>query len=354
MFQNAAAGKREPSPSLLITNQLKASARKLIENNSQDGVDFFHVDALSSAVAMKINCDLLLTVMASSLYGLLGARVADGYEIAKSRHLFRDFVNTTAQVTITEQKSQYVCKSEPTTPICSQQVLIKPTSQFHGSATEDSASISGSCSMVLTQKTNVGIQGRPSSVSLTIRRRTREVGSLILAQITVQRSYGRKETSIVSRSPSCSLSPSTKTTDLGKISSEATIPLGYDSFMRQYEKQLSLRSRPTKKGKTSLVEFEVDINDHICQCPEGASPVYRSEREDGSFFVQFDSGKCRQCGQRDRCPVSNTGRLVYTKPNLALARRKKEQQPEFKEAYKIRSGIEATPALYPQVETTVA
>jgi hypothetical protein len=35
--------------------------------------------------------------------------------------------------------------------------------------------------------------------------------------------------------------------------------------------------------------------------------------------------------------------LSYTKPELALASRKREQQaPEFKEAYKIRSGIEAT------------
>ncbi|MBU4264210.1 MAG: hypothetical protein KKC76_20355 [Proteobacteria bacterium] len=100
-------------PTLLITNQLTASPRKLIgryaqrmliENGIQDGVDFFHMDALSSAVAMKVNCDLLLTVMASSLYRLLGSQVAEGYEIAKSQHLFRDFVNATAQVTISENE----------------------------------------------------------------------------------------------------------------------------------------------------------------------------------------------------------------------------------------------------------
>jgi hypothetical protein len=100
-------------PTLLITNQLKASPRKLIgryakrmliENGIQDGVDFFHMDALSSAVAMKVNCDLLLTVMASSLYRLLGTQVAEGYEIAKSKHLFHDFINATGQVTITEEK----------------------------------------------------------------------------------------------------------------------------------------------------------------------------------------------------------------------------------------------------------
>jgi hypothetical protein len=63
-------------------------------------VDFFQ----SSAVAMKVNCDLLLTVMASSLYRLLGTKVAQGYETAKSKHIFRDLVNATAHVVITEKE----------------------------------------------------------------------------------------------------------------------------------------------------------------------------------------------------------------------------------------------------------
>ena len=74
----------------------------LIENNIEDGIDFFHMDALSSAVAMKVNCDLQLTLMASSLYRLLAVRIGHGYETAKSRHLFRDFIDATAAVTITE------------------------------------------------------------------------------------------------------------------------------------------------------------------------------------------------------------------------------------------------------------
>jgi len=41
--------------------------------------------------------------MASSLYRLLGSRVAEGYEIAKSQHLFRDFVNASAQVMVSEK-----------------------------------------------------------------------------------------------------------------------------------------------------------------------------------------------------------------------------------------------------------
>jgi hypothetical protein len=102
-------------PTLLLTNHLsqaparligRYAQRMLIENQIADGIDFFHLDALSSAVALKVNCDLLLTLMASSLYRLLAGRVGHGYETAKARHLFRDLVNATAAVTITDAEIQ--------------------------------------------------------------------------------------------------------------------------------------------------------------------------------------------------------------------------------------------------------
>lgn len=100
-------------PTVLLTNQLTRSAAKLIEryaqrmlieNQIEDGIDFFHLDALSSAVALHITCDLQLTLMASSLYRLLGARIGHGYEVAKSRHLFRDFIDATAVIQVTKQE----------------------------------------------------------------------------------------------------------------------------------------------------------------------------------------------------------------------------------------------------------
>ena len=100
-------------PTLLLTNQMNRSATKLIgryaqrmliENNIEDGIDFFHMDALSSAVAMKVNCDLQLTLMASSLYRLLAGRIGNVYKVAKSRHLFRDFIDATASLMITERE----------------------------------------------------------------------------------------------------------------------------------------------------------------------------------------------------------------------------------------------------------
>jgi transposase len=100
-------------PTFLVTNQLSRAAGKLIrryaqrmiiENNIQDGIDFFHMDALSSTVPMKVNFDLQLTLMASSLYRLLATSLGNGYQSAKSRKIFRDFVDATGFVSIRENE----------------------------------------------------------------------------------------------------------------------------------------------------------------------------------------------------------------------------------------------------------
>lgn len=109
--QIAATDLGHEAPTVMLTNQLRRSTatllgryaqRMLIENGIEDGIDFFHMDALSSAVALKVNCDLQLTLMGSSLYRLLAARIGDGYETAKSRHVFRDFIDASATVAIAE------------------------------------------------------------------------------------------------------------------------------------------------------------------------------------------------------------------------------------------------------------
>jgi len=100
-------------PTILLTNHLATSPvkligryakRMLVENGIADAIEFFHMDALSSAVAMKVNCDLLLTMMASSLYRLLGASIGRGYETARSHHIFRDFIDATATIDLTEKE----------------------------------------------------------------------------------------------------------------------------------------------------------------------------------------------------------------------------------------------------------
>ena len=96
-------------PTLLITNQMTAPARDLIdryarrmiiENTIADAIDFFHMDALSAAVPMKIDLDVQLTVMAGALYRILGKRVANRLETAKPRTIFRKLVQASATIDI--------------------------------------------------------------------------------------------------------------------------------------------------------------------------------------------------------------------------------------------------------------
>jgi hypothetical protein len=99
-------------PTILLSNQHQApvprligryAQRMLIENSLSDAVRFFHLDALSSAVGLKVDFDLALLVVASGLYRLL-ARQMRGYAQAHARRLFQDLVDMPAQVEVSERE----------------------------------------------------------------------------------------------------------------------------------------------------------------------------------------------------------------------------------------------------------
>jgi len=101
-------------PTVLLTNELRTSSknlisryaqRMLIENALSDAVRFFHLDALSSSVGMKVDFDMALLVVASGLYRLLARRMR-GYGDAQARHLFRDIIDIPADVRIVEKEVQ--------------------------------------------------------------------------------------------------------------------------------------------------------------------------------------------------------------------------------------------------------
>ena len=100
-------------PTVLLTNDTRApktlitryAQRMLIENAICDAVRFFHIDALSSAVAMKVDFDMTLLVIASGLYRRLAQRMR-GYAECQARQIFRDLIDMPADVTITEREVQ--------------------------------------------------------------------------------------------------------------------------------------------------------------------------------------------------------------------------------------------------------
>lgn len=96
-------------PTILLTNDRKAGAAKvitryaqrmLIENALSDAVRFFHMNALSSTVGIKVDFDMAMLVIASGLYRLL-ARKMRGYADAQADTIFRDLIDMPATVTVT-------------------------------------------------------------------------------------------------------------------------------------------------------------------------------------------------------------------------------------------------------------
>lgn len=98
-------------PTILLTNEARSHAklitryaqRMLIENAISDAVRFFHIDALSSAVGMKVDFDLALLAIASGLYRSLARRMR-GYADSQARQIFRDLVDMSAEVRISEHE----------------------------------------------------------------------------------------------------------------------------------------------------------------------------------------------------------------------------------------------------------
>lgn len=116
--QLAVDGLGRDEPTLLLTNDFETKPAHLVEryahrmiivelcefheNNIAENIDFFHLDALSSAVAMQVDLDVMLTLIANGLYRQLAHRIV-GFEAAHPKQLFRRFLNAPARVSVDDQ-----------------------------------------------------------------------------------------------------------------------------------------------------------------------------------------------------------------------------------------------------------
>ena len=98
-------------PTILVTNQWRPKAatlitryaqRMLIENSLAETIEFFHLDALSSVVGLKVDFDLQLTLMASSLYRMMAQRVDREYRRKKAATLFQQLFDVSGEIVISE------------------------------------------------------------------------------------------------------------------------------------------------------------------------------------------------------------------------------------------------------------
>jgi hypothetical protein len=97
-------------PTILLTNHRKLgpvelvtryAQRMLIENGISEAVQFFHIDALSSMVGMKVDFDMQLTLVASSLYRMMAQRIGREYSHSQAKTVFRNLLDLSGKVEVT-------------------------------------------------------------------------------------------------------------------------------------------------------------------------------------------------------------------------------------------------------------
>src|ERR1019366_7295802 len=97
-------------PTVLLTNHRKPGSvelvtryaqRMLIENGISEAVQFFHIDALSSMVGMKVDFDMQLTLAATSLYRMMAQRIGREYSHSQAKTVFRNLLDLSGKVEVT-------------------------------------------------------------------------------------------------------------------------------------------------------------------------------------------------------------------------------------------------------------
>jgi hypothetical protein len=116
-------GREEPT--FLITNNfdisledlgLQYANRWLIENKFAELVDFFNLNALSSPFMIRIYFDVVLTIVADTLYRLL-AKDLKRFEDCTAKTIFSDFINCSCKGFVEGDEIIIKMKKKATTPI---------------------------------------------------------------------------------------------------------------------------------------------------------------------------------------------------------------------------------------------
>src|SRR5260370_14285298 len=107
----------------------------LNENGTSAAVQFFHLDALSSMVGLKVDFDLQITLMASALYRRLADHVGGIYRQAQAKKLFNNLLDVSATVAIESDRVLVTFDKRAHNPILVKSRLADDPTPCRGSAT---------------------------------------------------------------------------------------------------------------------------------------------------------------------------------------------------------------------------
>lgn len=188
-------------PTLLITNDLATAAkdlfaryteRMIIEDELDADISGFHLNALSSGLALNVDLDTTLTVLAGNCYRLL-ARKLPRHELATPDRLWRHFLDNTGTVTVADDHVRVDLALRTYTPCSSTPASPSSTWPSPGGAVERCASASRPAEPQNGCTTSAGLSSRGSRLNLRPRPARSTVLAAPIAQLRTPRSCARTQ-----------------------------------------------------------------------------------------------------------------------------------------------------------------
>ena len=101
-------GNGREKPAFLITNDFESPVELLVSNYARrwrvenviaEAVKFFNLNSLSSPILIKVHFDIVMTMIADTLYGMLSKKLR-GFEDCDAPKIYRDFVRGKGKITV--------------------------------------------------------------------------------------------------------------------------------------------------------------------------------------------------------------------------------------------------------------
>jgi transposase len=112
-------------PMLIITNEFDTppkeiietyATRWLIENNIQENIDFFSLNALSSPIIVKVDFDIAVTLIANTLYKTLAGKFKL-FDKAKPKTIYRNIIDGAAKIYIESETVKVIFGKKAFNPL---------------------------------------------------------------------------------------------------------------------------------------------------------------------------------------------------------------------------------------------
>ena len=116
-------GKRKPA--VIITNEFdikledivrKYSQRWLVEKGISEQIHFFHLNRNCSGIVVKVDFDLVMTILAHNLFRLFALNI-DGYSHCEAKTLFNKFILNAGEINVSENEIVVSLKKKRTLPL---------------------------------------------------------------------------------------------------------------------------------------------------------------------------------------------------------------------------------------------